>query len=577
VSRSRRRSATHAAAAALATLAACATAAAQPTKVVPGVTYKRLVQPGQVIDITRVSPGPLITVRPVLTGGAPTRRGRLTDAMHARLGDGAVAGVNGDYFNLKNAYPSGLLLTGGELVSEPEPSRSALLFRPDGALMSAKVQLAGTWQASTDPPSPSPLPLRTFDALNRPSERANEGIVYTPRYGKLTPTGDRVDALIALDPPGTVGVNRPIAGTVQTIHPGGGSGIGPGKLVLSGAGLAGDQITSDLAAGRRITLTPTVTGIPDGTLYGMGGGPALVQDGVPLTTTDEGFTSGQIEGRTARTGIGQMADGTILLVVAEGPQQGSRGVTAAEQATLMASLGASTAIGMDSGGSAMMAIRDSLVTPWASERPISDALIVEYSGVQLTSPAAFVSPNGDGVDESTSLVARTARGGTVRITLARPNGRAVEMLYLGSLGPSGRRIRLGARALKVRDGRYSVIARFTPSDGSSRTSDDRSFIVDRTLGFVRLRKVRKAAKTKLRISFTLSKAARVTITVRDRGGRPVTTILRDRRVGAGRRAITWTLRAGRKRLKPGIYTVSVGISSPLNPPALSARVRVTPQ
>jgi hypothetical protein len=558
----------------LGALAGASASAGSPAEVVPGVTYERIATGGKVIHVTRVSPGPLITVRPALTGGAPTRRARLTDAMHARLGDGAVAGVNGDYFNLDGGYPSGLLLSSGELVSEPEPARSALLFPPSGVLTAARVELAGTWQA-VDPVNPLTFPQRSFIGINRPSEQANETIVYTSRLGGLTPTGDRVDALITLDPPARIVPNTPITGTVQTIKQGGGSGVGPGKIVLTGAGLAGNDILADLAPGRRVTLTFAIPGIPAGTDFGLGGGPSLVENGVPLANVTEGFTPGQIGARTSRTAIGQAADGTVLLVTTEGPLQGSRGITMAEQAQLMASLGASTAVGMDGGGSAAMAIRDALVTPWRSERAISDAVIVSYAGVQLTPPAPLISPNGDGVDESTGTVARSARRGNVRITLAHANGTPIRTLYTGALGPGGRHIQLGRDTLKVRDGRYRVIARFTPSDGSARTDESRPLVVDRTVGFLKLRKIGRGGAAKLRVGFTLAKATKVTIVVQDTNGGDVKLLLRNRRIRAGKRGVTWNLRRAGKPLKPGIYIVGVSVSTPFAQPKLTARVRVT--
>ena len=307
----------------------------------PGITYERLTPPGQVIHVVRLVQGPLTSIHPILTGGAPSQRGRLTSAMRARLGDGAVVGVNGDYFNLDNAYPSGLLMVGGELVSEPEPTRSALLFPASGQLLTAKVELAGTWQA-VDPNVPA-LPQRTFSGVNRPQERPNETLVYTSRYGTVTPFGDRVDALISLDPPGIASPNTPLTGTVQTIQPGGGTGIGPGKLVISGVGQDGDEILADLFKDRRVTITFGIPGIPGGVPDAIGGGPALVQDGVAITGVSEGFTPGQIGTRTSRTAIGQAADGTVLLVSVEGPPQGSRGLSMTEQADLMVSLGARTA------------------------------------------------------------------------------------------------------------------------------------------------------------------------------------------------------------------------------------------
>jgi hypothetical protein len=557
-----------------AALGGVGTATAELSEVVPGITYERLARPGQVIHVVRAVPGPLISIRPILTGGAPSQRGRLTSAMRARLGDGAVVGVNGDYFNLANAYPSGLLMVGGELVSEPEPTRSALLFPATGQLLTAKVALAGTWQAS-DVTVPTPFLQRTFIGVNRPAEQPNETLVYTSRYGTLTPTGDRVDALITLDSPGVTGINAPLTGTVQTIQPGGGSGIGPGNLVLSGVGAAGDEVLADLVPGRRVTITFGVPGIPAGVTDAIGGGPTLVQDGVAITGVGEGFTPGQIGTRTSRTAIGQTADGTVLLVTVEGPLQSSRGLSMVEQADLMVTLGARTAVGMDGGGSAMMSLRDSLVTPWASERSITDAVVVTYAGVQLSQPAAFISPNGDGVDERTRTTARASTNGTVRITLNRPNGRALRMLYAGPLGPAGRHITLAKSTLRVKDGRYRVTARFVPGDGTGPTTHRHEVTVDRTLGFLKLRKVGKNERTNLRIGFRLARAARATIVVTNAKGGSVKLIFRNRLIRAGARAVTWDLRRAGKPLKPGIYTVNVRVRTAQGEPALSARVRVT--
>jgi hypothetical protein len=550
------------------------TAAAELSEVVPGVTYERLTPPGQVVHVVRVVPGPRISIRPVMTGGSPSQRGPLTSAMRARLGDGAVVGVNGDYFNLDNAYPSGLLMVGGELVSEPEPTRSALLFPASGPLASAVVALAGTWQAS-DVTVPAPFPSRTFGGVNRPSERANETLVYTSRYGTLTPTGDRVDALVALDPPGFVGVNTPVTGTVQTVKPGGGSGVGPGKLVISGAGRGGDEVLADLIPNRRVTLNFAIPGIPPGVTDAIGGGPTLVQGGVAITGVTEGFTPGQIGSRTSRTAIGQTADGTVLLVTIEGPLQSSRGMSMAEQAALMVSLGARTAVGMDGGGSALMALRDRLVTPSASERAISDAVVVSYNGVQLSAPDPFISPNGDGVAERTRTIARAPTTGAVRITLATQNGKAVKMLYTGPLGPAGRQITLAQSTLKAKDGRYRVVARFVPADGSGPTAQSQNVTVDRTLGFLRLRKTGKAPATKLQVGFRLTKAARATIVVRDAKGGAVKVVSRNHLLRPGARTVTYDLKRKGKRLKPGIYTVTVSVRTKQGEPVLSGRVRVT--
>ena len=551
-------------------------ARAEFSQIVPGVSYERLTPPGQVYHVVRVTQGPLIGIRPILTGGAPSRRAPLTSAMRARLGDGAVIGVNGDYFNLSNAYPSGLLMTGGEIVSEPEPTRSALAFEATGRLSSAKVALAGTWLAATDPAAATPFVERAFVGVNRPAEKPpNETIVYTPSYGDLTPTGDRVDAIITMDNPAGPAINRPLTGVVHSVHPGGGTGIEPGHLVISGVGDAGDNVLTDLVPGRRVTITFKIDGLPADTIAAIGGGPALVQNGVSLGAVTEGFNPGQINPRTSRTAVGQTADGTVLLVTAEGPYQGSRGISMVEQAQLMKTLGAQTAVGMDGGSSAAMALRDSLLVPWASERAITDAVVVTYAGVQLTQPAPLLSPNGDGVDDQTRTTVRAAEVGTVRVALARPNGRTIKNLYRGPLGPSGRKLNLNSRTFTVPDGRYRIIARFTAGDGSGKTSHSQDVTIDRTLGFLRVSKVGKASGVKVRIAFRLAKATRATAIVKDANGKAIKALFKNRRLAAGKLATLWDMKSHGKRVKPGIYTVIVSARSRLGRPALTARVRVT--
>lgn len=552
---------------------AASVARAEQREVVPGITYERLTVPDQVYHVVRVRQGPLIGIRPVLTGGAPTRRAPLTTAMRERLGDGAVLGVNGDYFNLDNAYPSGLLMTGGEIVNEPEATRSALIFAGVGRLTSAKVALTGTWQAS-DPLLP-PFAERTFIGVNRPAERANETIVYTPAYGDITAAGDRVDAIITMDNPAGPAVNAPLTGVVHSLHPGGGTGIGPGKLVLSGVGTAGNSVLTDLVVGRRITLNFTIAGLPSDTFAAIGGGPALVQDGVAISTVSEGFNSGQIGTPTSRTAIGQTADGTVLLVTAEGSFQGSRGISMVQQAELMASLGAQTAVGMDGGGSAAMALRDNLLIPWASERAITNAVVVTYAGVQLTEPALLLTPNGDGVDDATRTTVRSSKTGKVRVTLARANGSTLKTLYRGTLGPSGRRISLTPTTFKGPDGHYRIIARFTPSDGSKATNHSHTMTVDRTLGFLRVSKVGTGDAAKGRVGFRLDKTARVTATIKNSSGGSVKLLFRNRRLAAGNWASLWDLTSHGKRVAPGIYTVILKAQSPLGVTTLTGRIKVT--
>jgi hypothetical protein len=350
-------------------------------------------------------------------------------------------------------------------------------------------------------------------------------------------------------------------------------------VVLTGVGSAGPQIARELVLGRQVNLSIGLAGLPPGALDGVGGGPVLVQNGVAIGDAGEGFTSSQLVGRTARTGVGQTADGTVLLVTAEGPDQGSRGVTAAEQAQLMASLGARTAIGMDSGGSALMAVGDRLVIPWASERPISDALFVGYSGVQLSPPPAKLSPNGDGVDESASVQVRAPVAGRLGVSLRRRSGRGSATLLSADVGAGARLVAVSPAALRLKDGPYALEADLTPADGSPPSSEVRPLILDRTLASLRLRPVAvrrgRRARPELRIGFHLTRAAAVTVAIEDSAGRTLRVLQSGRRTGAGDHLVGWDRTISRQPAA-GTYVVAVEARTSLGRTGLKAAIGLTP-
>ena len=86
-------------------------------------------------------------------------------------------------------------------------------------------------------------------------------------------------------------------------------------------------------------------------------------------------------------------------------------MTVAEQAGLMASLGATTAIAMDAGGSAQLAVRDDLVIPWSGPRSLSDVVLMSYRGVTVEPLPFRLSPNTDRVDDAATTIIRAPAAG----------------------------------------------------------------------------------------------------------------------------------------------------------------------
>ncbi len=550
-----------------------------PTEVVPGLTYQRLQQPGpQVVHVLRMQQGAAyLSLNPVLTAGTPAQRGSLTGYVRSTLDAGSVAAVNGDLFNLQSAFPSGIFMSGGVLAAAPEPSRSALGFDPTGALYVARMVLSGRYQA-IDPVTGRGLTVKSFGGVDRPALRSSEVILYTPQYGPATPVaGSRYEALIALDGGALPQVNAPAptGGTVLATRAGGGMPIGPGQVVLTAVGASGPSLAGDLTVGRRVSLSVGVAGLAPGTPSAIGGGPALVAGGVPTGAT-EGFSSSQLGSRTSRTAVGQTASGEVLLVTAEGPTQGSPGVTASELAQLMVSLGAVTAIGMDAGGSAQQTLYDDLVIPWASERPITDALVVNYAGMQvlpLTAPR--LSPNQDGVDDRELVTVRSALPGQATVTLNRRSGEVAAPLFSGPFGPGSLGVAVDPRRLGVPDGPYVITAQLTPAaPGSPPSTQSRTLVIDRTLARLTLRAVARPSR-QLDIGFILTRPAKVTVKIEDAAGRVLRTLRSGRSLGKGRQLVTWDRTLGRAPAPTGTYTIVVEAQTFLGRTGLVSSVALT--
>lgn len=560
---------------AAAALAAPALAAAAPpvsalppakppaiTEVAPGVSYQRVVEDdGAVVHVVRAAASPRVSLAPVLAGGSPIQRGSLTGAVSARLDTGAVAGINGDFFNTTTNDPSGVLMIGGELIKEPEASRSALVLLPGGGLDAITLALQGRYQA-LDPSGALQYSPRTLSGINRPAKRGSETILYTPAYGSVTTpvAGSRYEVRVRLDQAGPLAPNQPRTGTVIASGSGGGTTIGAGHMVLTGVGSAGATLVADLPLGRQVGITPGLLALPPGATDAIGGGPVLVRDGTAITSAGEGFTSSQTGQRTARSGIGRTADGTTLLVTVEGPQQGSRGVTVAEQAELMKGLGARTAIAMDAGGSAQLAVRSQLVIPWSGPRSLSDVILLSYRGVTLEPLPFRLSPNADRVDDATTVVARAPLAGETRVSIARRTGRPSKLLWRGRIGPGSTRVNVDPKRLKLGDGVYIVVARHTADDGSGVTEQRRRVIVDRTLSSLNARstttRVRKKTLRRLDVRFRLLRPARVTVRVTSPYGTPIATIASGRPLRAGAQVVTWN-RTVRGKLVSGAVRVTV--------------------
>ncbi len=146
-----------------------------------------------------------------------------------------------------------------------------------------------------------------------------------------------------------------------------------------------------------------------------------MRNGRPVFRANEAFSAAQLFTRTARSAVGQTADGRILFVTADGARPGySLGMTTFELALAMMRLGAVNAAGLGTGAPAALAFDGKLLSrpsARAGEVPVSDALFVQYDGVYVPAMPATVAPGS-----TQTLAYKIARRSRVTATIAGPAG-----------------------------------------------------------------------------------------------------------------------------------------------------------
>ena len=291
---------------------------------------------------------------------------------------GALAAINGGFFNRANGEPIGLLKVAGQLVSDSGAVKGVVIIGDDAGhpaltfdQLSAKVTMtcvadAGRWT----------VPI---DGVDTTRERGRL-MLYTPAYDRDTgtaPTG--TEWVLDGDPLQVVDV-RPSAGHTP---------IPPRGAVLSYGGTDLPPDLQKLVPGVRVTLTTTwrsLRGLPSGLLdrsdHIINGAGLLRRSGEVLkdwrseALSKEGFTAV----RHPRTIIGLDRDGFIWLGAIDGRQPDySIGMTFSDLQRLADRLKLTDALNLDGGGSTTMVVRGQVVnrpSDPGGARPVADAIVV---------------------------------------------------------------------------------------------------------------------------------------------------------------------------------------------------------
>jgi hypothetical protein len=471
----------------------------------------------------------------VLSNGAIAGRERVTDMQRALSSTATVAGVNGDLFSPTDGRPTGILLQDGVLHSAPIFDRSSTGITADGAVRVDRIQMFGTWRGAGQ---------RRPVLLNK--QPGTNGIaLFTPAWGPTTPSfPGALEAVLSPLPPTSPNVE--VAGPVVEHRQNGGAAIPPGGAVLLARGTAAQRLAAEAPVGTAVTLRFLLRPDWAGVVHGIGGGPILVRDGKPVFRHFELFSTHQLA-RNPRTAVAQRADGRILLVVVDGRQPGySVGMTNWDLAQTLVRLGAVWGAGLDAGGSSTIAFEGTLLnrpSDAGGERAVSEGLFVFYSGVYAPPPTEPVlSPNGDNVAETQSLAYKLVRSAVVTVNLIGPD-RVARTLESGPKQPGVYPLTWNgatAEGAPEPEGgwRFSV----TAVDEAGQTVADRLFSLNRTLGGLSVLPavlpVGNGSGSALRASFTLTRPARVTVTVETATGAVLATPSRVN-LAPGANTVTW--------------------------------------
>ena len=286
-----------------------------------------------------------------------------------------LAGVNGDFFSMQTGVPLGLAVTGGRLVTSGPDGGSALAVDINGRAFVASPRVAisissGGMTQKIDNLNKYPtiygsyLITSDFSTSTRSTEPSREVVIQTGLSGqKGFALGSYVTGTVLY-------VNESVSDTPVT----------PGTAVISVADVsdAAGGLVSQLKAGDEVTITVASEGLGDFPLMlAMGGGDRILQSGIyyPELADEDHETE-----RRARTAAGVRADGSVVFFAAD-KGGASDGLTLAELADVMLSLGCADAINLDGGGSTTVAAQSGggftvINSPGeGAERAISEGLI----------------------------------------------------------------------------------------------------------------------------------------------------------------------------------------------------------
>jgi hypothetical protein len=339
----------------------------------PGVTYERIKDPDGpwVLHVVRFDPTQAATIDLAAGGATMGAYSRPSDIGRAR---GALVAINGD-FGLNSGHPLHPFAMDGSLMGRGIQNGANFAVAQDGSASFTgpdQLMLRGAHIRASNP----------FDIAEWNSGKPAPGeIVAFTRYGGRVEPAPGNACSAQLKPDGAMRWDKRGTGVTRRYV--------VDKRKCQPAALAARRRTVVLVSNRKGTGATTIKGMALGdrvrlswsfgwthVMDSIGGMPHIVDGGVNVA----GDCASYFCDRNPRTGVGVMADGTVLLVVVDGRSANSVGMTLIQFGKAFLSLGAVEALNLDGGGSSAMWIKGSGVVSDPSdssgERPVVNALLV---------------------------------------------------------------------------------------------------------------------------------------------------------------------------------------------------------
>lgn len=314
----------------------------------------------------------------------------------SRLADsaGAVAGVNGDFFNITETQHPGVEATGasvGPAVADGQVLKAAVPkgqrfgpALPPGTSTRDVLGVGTDRRARLDRLTLSgsvgtPDGKLSLKGLNQYALPVGSVGAFTARWGSAS----RVRAVCGTDTQRSAPCSSDTyevkvrGGRVVSASDAPGSGTIPADTTVLLGREEGARKLRKLAVGDRVDVTHTLVAASSGVPYTFAiGGFPILRDGTPLSGLDDSTSA-------VRTVVGFKDDGRRLLLLAlDGSAAYRTGLTVAEEARTMRSLGATDAFNLDGGGSTELVTRGTDATAvtvrnhpsGGAERPVPNGI-----------------------------------------------------------------------------------------------------------------------------------------------------------------------------------------------------------